>query len=254
MAAIPRKTQKIFGSGLTPSGNVAIWGSLAAGAPAYSGDLAAIQSAEWLQGFNGALVGNRSPALEDMNALMLLVTQQLAYLLQAGVPQWDTGTTYFIDGFARVGTQIYVSLTDDNLGNNPASDIVNWAPYTEKAKGPAVAAAWVVFDGINESSPGSGDARIIEAFNVASVTRNTGGTGRYTINFDEALASANYAVSGTCGVEDGQTPTAADSGIVITSLVGVLGVRSDVACRVFTVDMALAGVESGCVSVMFFTR
>ena len=250
MPALPRKTQKVFGGDLTPAGNVAVWGSLLAGSPAYSGDLDTIQSAGWLQGLNGALVGNKSPALEDLNGLFLVLTQQLAYLLQAGIPEYDPATTYVENGFARDGLDVYVSLVDDNLGN-ALSDMIKWAPYTQKMRGPAVCAAWVVFDGINEGDPG--DARIISSFNVSSVTRNTGGTGRYTVNFDPALPSANYTVAGTCGTEDGQTWGAGDSGILITSLNGVLAVRSASACRVFTVDAAtLAGVESGCVSVMFF--
>ena len=252
MPAIDRKTQQIFGSSLTPSGNVAVWGSLAAASPAYSADPATIQSARWLNGFNDALVGNRSPALEDLNGLMLVITQQLAYLLQSGVPEWDAGTTYFTNQFVRSGANLYLSVTDNNLGN-ALSNTTYWTPYTTAMKGPAVCAAWVVFDGINPSTPGN--ARIIESFNVATVTKNTGGVGRYTINFESALASANYVMSGSCGTEDGQSYGGGDSGVVVGNVSGVTGVRSSTACRVFTIDPSSgAGVESGCVSVLFFTR
>lgn len=252
MPAIDRKTQKIFGSDLTPSGNVAVWGSLAAASPSYSSDPATIQSTRWLNGFNDAVVGNRSPALEDLNGLMLVITQQIAYMLQSGVPEWDAGTTYYTNQFVRSGADLYLSRTDDNVGNAVTST-VNWVPYTTAMKGPAVCAAWVVFDGINESTPGN--ARIIESFNVSTVTRNTGGVGRYTVNFASALPSPHYAMSGSCGTEDGQTYGGGDSGIVVGNVSGVVGVRSDVACRVFTLSSdTLAGVESGCVSVLFFTR
>lgn len=254
MPAIDRKTQKIFGSSLTPTNNVAVWGSLAASAPAYSSDPALIQSSRWLTGFNDALIGNRSPALEDLNGLMLVITQQLAYLLQSGVPQWDEDTTYFTNQFVRSGADLYLSLSDDNIGH-AVTDTNNWIPYTTAMKGPAVCAAWVVFDGINESSPGSGNARILESYNVATVTRNTGGLGRYTVNFASALPSANYVMSGSCGTENGQLYGGGDSGVVVGNVSGVTGVRSASSCRVFTIDSStLAGVQSGCVSVLFFGR
>jgi hypothetical protein len=51
------------------------------------------------------------------------------------------------------------------------------------------AKAWVNFDGA-VSSPSINDD-----FNVASITDN--GTGQYTINFSNALPTANYVVAGT---------------------------------------------------------
>ena len=65
MPAIPRKTQKVFGSSLTPSGNVAAWGSTQAGTTVYSNDPAVLQTAALLNGFNASVIGNRSPVLEE---------------------------------------------------------------------------------------------------------------------------------------------------------------------------------------------
>ena len=132
MPAIPRHPQKVFGESLTPSGNVAVYGSLAAGSPAYppaTDDLTTIQSAEWLLGLNGALIGNRSPALEDLNGLFVVLSQQIAYLLQNGIAEWDAATTYYIGNLVRIpGTAaVCTSLTDNNLANNPASDTNNWS-------------------------------------------------------------------------------------------------------------------------------
>jgi hypothetical protein len=248
---IPRTTQKIFGNSLTTTNNVAVWGSLAAGSPAYSGDPATIQSlSQFEQGLNGAVIGNRSPAIQDLNGLFYLITAQIAYMLQNGVPEWDTGTTYYTNQFCRVGTVLFVSLTNSNTGHNPTTDTNNWAPYFTKASGPTLAAAWVEFDGINDSSPGS--SRIINSFNVSSIAHN--GTGDYTINFDNALPSSNYVFTGSCGVEQGQAPTLpADQGIVVGAFGTNLGVRNASACRVYTVDpTSRAAVQSGCVSVLFF--
>lgn len=248
---IPRTTQKIFGNALTVANNVAVWGSLADGSPAYSGDLGTIQSlSTFEQGLNGAVIGNRSPAIQDLNGLFYLLTGQIAYLLQNGIPEWDSGTTYYTNQICRVGTVLFVSLTNSNVGNDPTTDTNNWSPYFAKATGPTLAAAWAVFDGINDSSPGS--SRIINSFNVGSITHN--GTGDYTVNFANALPSADYTISGSCGVEDGQPATLpADQGIIVGAKSGNLGLRSTTQSRIYTVDpTSRAQVESGCVSVIYF--
>lgn len=249
MTAIPRRLQKIFAGGLTPSGNVAEFGSLAAGAPAYSGDPDDIQTPAWLNGLTAALVGNRSPAVQDLNGLFLVITQQLAYILQAGIPEWDVDTEYFTDGMCRVAGSIYVSLTDNNTGNNPTSDTTNWIPFTQQMKGPAVCRAWAVFDGINATG---GDARIISSFNVSTITKNAAGS--YTVNFATALPTANYTLGGSCGAEDGQGYGAGDNGVVVGQIAGQgNAIRSAASCRLFTINPnTLALVSSGCVSVFFF--
>ena len=132
MPSIPRKTQKIFGGSLTPANNVAVYGSLAAGAPAYPStitDLAAIQSAAWLQGLTPALIGNRSPALEDLNGVFLVLSQQIAYLLQSGIPEWIATETYWIGQIVRFpGTALcFTSTVNNNLGNDPSTDSNNWS-------------------------------------------------------------------------------------------------------------------------------
>jgi hypothetical protein len=128
MAAITRKPQSIFGSALVPVGNLAVWGSLKDGAAAYSNDPSVIQSAEWQNGLNGALIGNRSPAQEDLNALFYLLTYQLAYILQNGAPEWDANTTYWKGQLCRVPGMPFLaaSLTDNNTNHNPAVDSNNW--------------------------------------------------------------------------------------------------------------------------------
>lgn len=248
MPAIQRKTQKIFGQSLTPSGNVAVWGSLAAGSPAYSNDPAVIQSSAWLSGLNNALIGNRSPAQEDLNGLFLTITQQLAYILSSGVPEWDTDTTYYIGQFVRSGAGLYVSIADNNLAN-AVTNTNKWAPYGSTIRGAATCSAWAVFDGINTVG---GNARLIEAYNVSTVTKN--GTGNYTVNFTIPMTSADYTLTGSCGTENGQAFGSGDNGIVVGNIAGQgNAVRSTTACRLFTINpSSLLVTESGCVSVQFF--
>lgn len=127
MSRIVRKLQKIFGSGAGPT-EIAQYGSLAAGTPAYSTDPEVIQSlSNYLDGWFGAVIGGNSPAIEDVNALDYLFAYQLSYLLQAGVPEWNTLTEYFIGQTAADGSgNLYFSLTDNNLGN-ALTNTTKWA-------------------------------------------------------------------------------------------------------------------------------
>lgn len=195
MSALSRIVQKVFGSSLVASGNVAVFGSLQAGAPAYSNDPATIQSLPgFLSGFNGAVVGNNAPAIQDMNGLMLLVTHQIAYMLQTGMPAWSASETYFLNGFCQVDGEVYVSLTNDNLNNDPVTDTNNWQSLRNRiAPAKTISKAWVNFDG--------NTGTILASDNVQSVLRTA--AGRYTITFTTPMADALYCVVGTSGAANG---------------------------------------------------
>lgn len=249
MSALTRKLQKIFGLSLTPSGNIANFGSLAAATPTFSNDPDAIQTAAWLNGLAAALIGNRSPALEDLNGVLFVLTRQIAYLMQSGIPEWIATETYWTNQFARVSGSLYLSLTDNNTGNNPASDTTNWIPLTTQMKGPAVCRAWVEFDGINVSG---GNAILHSSFNVDHVVSN--GAGIYTVFFINPMPSIHYVFSGSCGSEDGGAYGAGDDGVVVGNVTGQgNAVRNTTQCRVFTINTTnKALVASGDASVMFF--
>lgn len=126
MAKITREVAKIFGStaGVNQIGQ---FGSLAAGSPAYSTDPGTIQNlSQWLSGWFEAVIGANSPAIEDMNAFCYVVAYQIAYLMQTGVAEWNSETTYYIGSLANDGLgNTFVSITDDNL-NNALTDGANW--------------------------------------------------------------------------------------------------------------------------------
>lgn len=130
MAKILRKIAKIFGS-TAGVGQIAKFGSLAASSPAFTTDPAVIQSlSEYLSGWFSAVIGGNSPAIEDMNALCYLFAYQIAYIMQTGVPEWNTDTIYFIGSVVNDGTgKLYISNTDNNTGN-PVSDTVNWTLFS----------------------------------------------------------------------------------------------------------------------------
>lgn len=118
MAKIARKNQKIFGSGAS-STQIGVFGSLAAGSAATSTDPDTIQSlSNYLNGWYDAIVGFNSPAIEDANGLDYLWSYQLAYHFQAGIPEWNSATTYYIGSIANDGAgKIYASIQDTNLNH-----------------------------------------------------------------------------------------------------------------------------------------
>lgn len=125
MAKIARATQKIFGSSASPT-QIVQFGSLAAGTPTTATTPAQIQTlANYLTGWSGAVLGGNSPAIEDMNSLCYLYAYQLAYIMQAGIPEYDVATIYFTGSLCASGGLIYQSLTDNNLGFAVTS-VVNW--------------------------------------------------------------------------------------------------------------------------------
>ncbi len=126
---LPRVLQKIFAS-TSPNGDVAVYGSLAEGNPTYTKDIQQLQSEIFEQGIAPSRVEDKAPFLEDENAINLTITQQLAYLLQIGIPEYLAEENYYIGSRASVvnagKATVYKSLTNDNVGNNPITDLINW--------------------------------------------------------------------------------------------------------------------------------
>lgn len=126
MSKIARVVQKIFGSSAGVN-QIAQFGSLAASAPAFTTNPATIQAlSNYLTGWYGAVIGANSPAIEDMNALCYLYAYQLSYIMQAGIPEWDTDTVYYIGSLVSDGlTGVWMSITNTNTGN-PLTSTSNW--------------------------------------------------------------------------------------------------------------------------------
>ena len=126
MANITRKHHKIFASSATNNGQ---FGSAQLGTKINSNDPDVIQAlSAYDQGWNSATTGGTElPTLEEMQGLQYNNSYQIAYLLQKGIPEWNTSTDYHIGDIAReiAGTKFYKSITDNNIGN-ALTDINNW--------------------------------------------------------------------------------------------------------------------------------
>jgi hypothetical protein len=126
---LTRYIQKIFAS-TSAADQIKKFGSLAAGAPANATTPAEVQElSNYLGGWPAAVLLNNSPALEDMNALQYLFSYQLAYLMQKGIAEWETGTTYYTGDIVRDSSgRIFISLADSNQGN-AVTDQTKWKRY-----------------------------------------------------------------------------------------------------------------------------
>jgi hypothetical protein len=179
MSRLARYTQLLFGTG-AGTNQMAEFGSKQNGTPArYSGSTitpSIVQGlANYLDGWFAAIIGVSSPTIEDMNALCFLFAYQLAYIMQEGIPEYDSGTTYFTGSLCSSGGQIYVSLVDNNIGN--ALLAFNfWAIYDGRQTGYSSDQTLNASEEIVFSSSSGGNVTITLA-PLASVPRGK----RYTI-------------------------------------------------------------------------
>lgn len=127
MSKLSRVYQKLFGTVDATNNNVGVFGSLAAGSPTKTSNPSTMQSlSNWDGGWYSAVIGSNSPAIEDMNAIHYVFAYQLAYLMQSGIPEWDSSTTYYTGSFVQSAGVIYVSLVNNNT-NNLLTDASKWA-------------------------------------------------------------------------------------------------------------------------------
>lgn len=120
MAKISRQLLKLFG-GSGSSDNFGQFGSKVAGSPLTTKDVPTIQAlSAWANGLQDAVVtANKAPYIQDQNSLFYVLCYQLASILQDGIPTWDVTTSYYIGSMVhKDGTaELYLSLTNDNVGN-----------------------------------------------------------------------------------------------------------------------------------------
>ena len=230
MAKITRALQTIFGGSLTQglTSTIPDFGSLAAGTPTASGNPVTMQTAAWLGGWASAVVGNHSPALEDMNTAFYILSRQIAYLMQQGAAEWDSGTTYYHYGLALdpAGTGLYESQQDTNL-NHALSDTSWWLPYQNQHPSRGAARGFVTFRGDT--------AGVFDAYNC-TVVRNS--TGNYTVT----VATGNLTPA--CAITLG-------SGSHAFGVVNIL-TTSTTAVTFETVNLSGVATDFGTVYATFF--
>jgi hypothetical protein len=137
MPKLSRKTHRVFAGEAPVQGNIAQFGSEAAGTPNFTGDPEQIQAlAAWGAGWGGAVVRNKVPPMQDMNALQYAFSYQLAYLLQMGVPEWNEDQEYYRNSFCQSGGLLYVSKLDGNV-RRAVTDTNYWRLFITTGSGPS---------------------------------------------------------------------------------------------------------------------
>ena len=139
MAKLQRKSAKLFAESASAGiGGIAQFGSLAAGEENFSKDPDVIQALNAFKlGWAAACLGNKSPSLEDRNALDYLLSYQQAYIMQRGIPEWLSSETYYKGSVVSMDNgYVYVSKTDNNTGNDPSADTneTNWIAFPTPAQ------------------------------------------------------------------------------------------------------------------------
>lgn len=126
MAKLLRKTLLQFGSTVDAGSEIGQFGSYIS--PIYTNNITTLQSGTaWARGWAAETIAVNRPFLEDMNAVDFVFGYMLSYLFQMGIAEYDAGTTYYINSYAQVSGQLYLSLQDNNLNHTPGSSPTYWS-------------------------------------------------------------------------------------------------------------------------------
>lgn len=116
MPKLTRYLQKIFANN---SNQVGVFGTGVD--KETSKNVETLQSADYEEGWSSAIITNKNyPIWQERDGVDYGFSYQLAYLMQAGIPEWISTETYYTNSYCRVGSDIYYSLQDDNTNHNPA--------------------------------------------------------------------------------------------------------------------------------------
>lgn len=124
MGKINRATQKIFGSNANSTA-ITQFGTAKDTNPIYitNGNVEDIQAnPSFLTGWANSLEQDLAPFMQDSNALWYMITSQVAYIMQQGMPEYDAETEYPAGALCKNtdnygGIVIYKAL-QDMLGEN----------------------------------------------------------------------------------------------------------------------------------------
>lgn len=139
MTNLQRLTGKIFGETATATGDdpqIGQFGSALAGTYIGTTDVATIQNlSAWSNGFIDSVTPNEQfPPLPEMTGFGKVLSHQYSYLLQKGIAEWDSETTYYTGDLCKgIGVGIiYESLIDNNI-NNSLTDTNSWKIFESNA-------------------------------------------------------------------------------------------------------------------------
>ena len=217
MAKLDRKDVKIFAENsketlITEFRTEDSQGSTAS----FSRDPDVIQNANYSQGWvNNTNNLNTKIYGEDLNAVNYVLSYLLKYLYENGIAEWKSTTTYYQNSICKVNNALYLSLQDDNIGNNPTSTVSYWKP--------------IPLENVSIENSGNGLSIVKDVtdnvikFKTISVT----GYGEITDNGDQLNIDIAGGGGGGSGVVDAYWGQIKGTLSNQTDLVSALGAKQD---------------------------
>lgn len=134
MTKYSRITGKVFGAtadATLADPEIGQFGSALAGEYTGKADVATIQSkSAWDKGFIGCVTPTTQfPPLPEMTGFGKVLSHQICYLLQQGIAEWDSGTTYYIGNWVSYNSSIYVAKSD-GFSNQLPTNTTYWNKFT----------------------------------------------------------------------------------------------------------------------------
>lgn len=123
---LTRVTNKVFGSTAsivddpTYGPQIGQFGSAKAGTYNATADVATIQGLPaWNNGWIDAVIPNQQyPTLPEMTGFGKVVTHQTGYILQEGIPEWDSGTTYYKNSIVKHASITSIQSATASIGDS----------------------------------------------------------------------------------------------------------------------------------------
>lgn len=199
MAKITRKLLKVFASNAVNNG---VFGSAQAGTKVLSSNIDTLQGLPaWLNGWLDATISaQKLPTLEEMQAIDYVITTQLSYLFQEGIPEYLGTQTYYENSIVKkAGTyELYGSKIDDNLGNAlPIQvDDANWQYLGDLAQLVNIGGALVLPDGYIFVGDGDDEAAPVQMNGEATMDN----TGDVTLSNSAVIGKVLTGFSASAGV------------------------------------------------------
>lgn len=184
MARLTRKTLTLFANGASNNGQ---FGSAQASAPLTSSDPSVIQGlAAWASGWISAVIGGQKlPPLEEFQGVQYVHSYMSSYLFQEGIPEYDSGTTYYTNSIVKSpGTyQLYGSKINSNTGN-ALTNTSDWQFLVDLSNVPGVEAAYGLTTNVSNaySVTTSPAVTVLATGQIFSIKFNAANTGAATLN------------------------------------------------------------------------
>lgn len=124
MTRLKRITNKIFGNTASTTGSpdtgaeIGQFGSAKAGTYNATADVETIQALPaYEQGWIGAVIPDQQyPTLPEMTGVNKVLSYQTGYLMQEGIPEWDSGTTYYKNSIVKSSKVTTTQTTTASIG------------------------------------------------------------------------------------------------------------------------------------------